>query len=195
LEELRLKTASWVSRPLSGDQSNPYVFVGNDSIGSWDAFGLYKDPGGPTIEEMVDVGTAIGLIDAAKIQNSWRDARKCAARFPQASGHGGEGDAVRHCTWLCLMTKAIGFDQALEVGALYEDRHPPPKLPKPPKGYSNLDEWERADQSMDAFNNLYGAQLGAPACGMTDTCCTTCAKAASGGFLKVNQPGGYRFEE
>jgi len=166
-------------------EPNPYGFVSNRPINSWDLLGLAD----ATIGEIVDIITEIGPIDAASISGTPGEAEGCVTGM---SGlWGGEADAVRHCTWLCLMSKKLGSGPALAVAGIHEKHHPPPTPPKPPSGYGSIEDWKNADNGMDNANNQYGAQLGR-ACGIKD-CCSACKSALKQGQLKVNSSGGYKF--
>jgi hypothetical protein len=109
-----------------------------------------------------------------------------------SSNWGGEADAVRHCTWLCLMSKNIGIQDALEIAHQHEKHHPAQKGGIP-DGYDSYDDWNKADGAMDNTNNQFGARLGT-SCGLKD-CCSACKNALTQGLLKVNKPGGYVFPQ
>ena len=138
----------------------------------------------------------IGLYDACSVKDTPGRAEKASEKerkslgFPTDSGWGGETDALRHAIW--ERAKIIGKDQALEVAGIHEKHHPPPALPRAPKGYKNSSDWQKDDSAMDDRNNKVGAELG--------TCQDEnfdCAKAARDalvkGKLKINVKGGYRF--
>lgn len=164
--------------------------MANRPIDLWDVLGLYA--GGATSGEVKDIIAEVGLDGSWAIRNTDSDAYACMAGVsPAKSHHGGEQDAVRHCVWLCLMSEKLGYNSAMAVAGIHEKHHPPPTVPKPPKGYATVEDWSKADTEMDNSNNNFGAQLGR-ACGHKN-CCTECKSALKQGLLKVNSPGGYDF--
>ncbi len=172
---------------------NLYAFVKNRPINGWDILGLAD--GGATGGEVIDMFQSVGWQSMIVLAISGLDdaARSCASDVtPAGSAHGGEQDAVRHCTWLCLMSENLGYNQAMAVAGVHEKHHPPAPIPRPPKGFATVSDRATADTAMDNFNNNFGAQLGT-ACGRKKSYCDTCKDALKQGLLKVNSPGGYDF--
>jgi hypothetical protein len=65
---------------------------------------------------------------------------------PKYSGSAtnGDGDAVRHCTWNCLMTKCLGRKDAQRWGDAHEESTPPGK---------------EDEREMDLHNNHEGREI------------------------------------
>ena len=95
--------------------------------------------------EEAEVLLAIGPIDAALAFANSRDAIKAAAESGLTGATNGAFDAMRHCTWNCLMARSIGAAQAKEVGDLHEGCNTDNDCPA---------------LAMDLHNNLVGRELG-----------------------------------
>jgi hypothetical protein len=121
-----------------------------------DAAGLYPDsPYYPTnfpyppglTPEKVTVIITIGPLDTLKIYEFPDQASDAVKNDP--GPWGGIGDAIKHCTWMCLTAAAIGKDKALQIGDIHEDFNPP-STPggKLPRGYLYLWYWAMLDSKM-----------------------------------------------
>ena len=134
---------------------NLYAYTQNDPVKWIDPWGLAQ----ATFEEKRDIVFAVGLVDAWSVRNTPSQAERSSEiarlelRLAPESKWGGETDALRHAIWLCEMTKIIEKDQALKIAAVHEAHHPPPSLPKAPKGYSSISNWQSDDAAMDVHNN------------------------------------------
>jgi RHS repeat-associated protein len=191
-------TGRWPSRDPIEEVGgmNMYGFVRNNSVRFFDILGRepyeddpnYTEGVSPPSEEELIIGE-IGFWDGLMIADTPSTARDCAEGMP--GGWGGEGDAVRHCTWLCEMSQRIGYTDALSVGQIHESTNPPPDLPAPPIIYSSVAQWHASDRLMDEWNNKFGAKLGVDKC---LDCCEACKEALGNWDLFVNENSGYTFE-
>ena len=94
-------------------------------------------------------------------------------------GHNGAADALRHCYWMCRMSKTFGSTSALVVGTIHEDAGDRAGQPA-------------AERVMDLHNNNQGASCSA----LKESCRDSCfGKYSSGelsglaGVLIVPTPG------
>ncbi len=145
----------WICRDRE-QANNLYVNVVNAPVNNVDVLGDVSYSEAIANAEMREIMLTIGPLDAYSIKDTKQKAEACVADM--IGLHGGNGDAVRHCTWLCLMSQKIGSDQALEVGNIHE-RHSPPSLclGESISGYDSAEAWAQADTDMDVHNNGIGA--------------------------------------
>jgi hypothetical protein len=138
-------------------------------------------------DEKWDAIKAIGPYDAWDASKAQADAYDAAKEYP--GGHGGEGDAIRHCVLACGMTKRVKAEQAKKVLDNHE-RHSPPRVPECLKKRMCVDEkaWKEADQKMDFHNNDVGIKKGKM---KGSSCKSACKKALKNNELQVNAPRGY----
>lgn len=109
-------------------------------------------------------------IDAVRANGAADDAIAIASRSGLAGPHLGPFDAMRHCTWNCLMTQRIGAVAAERHATAHENSNPSP-IPN--------------DDNMDLHNNVIGRTLGVPGA----NCETACRGAVAGGLLRtIRQP-------
>jgi RHS repeat-associated protein len=107
----------------------------------------------------------VGIVAAIKANSAASDATK-AARDSALAGLGdGRGDAMRHCTWSCEMSRGIGEENARLIGDNHE--------------FWGSDVPEA--RQMDLNNNGFGRRI-AP---MQGTCSTNCTEAANNDELDV----------
>jgi uncharacterized protein RhaS with RHS repeats len=130
------------------DGLNTTNYVGNSPVTYVDPHGLlrmlandYGDDdydGDGNKDEKGEILEAVGGYWNAWSVKSCKDtAESAVADDPGAWG--GEGDALRHCIWLCCMAEEFGKAKAQKVGDIHEE-YSPPKSPtgKPPRGYPDL---------------------------------------------------------
>ena len=172
-------------------QGGGYSAFGGDPINNIDPLGLDWLPSTPEKRAIV---RAIGLIDAIKARPAKGVAEKASWKVKDptddkkhGSAWGGKRDAVRHCVWVCEMSRCIGEDQAMEVAEIHEDFETPITDELLPDGYKTKKEFEKADREMDEHNNKEGAKVAKGKSGCEDGC----NAALKAGKLKVNSPGGY----
>jgi RHS repeat-associated protein len=183
-------TGGWLTRDPIEEAGGValFAYVRNNPIDWVDPTGLIR---WPTKTERAVV-KAIGPYDAwiAKPARSKaeRASQKPTKEAPAGSGWGGEQDALRHCIWVCEMAKAIGEEQALEVGDLIERASEPTKPGKQPEGYVTAVGFDTLDRVMDTHNNKQGAKVFKEG----GDCEEGCRKKLKDGCLKVNAPGGYK---
>jgi hypothetical protein len=117
--------------------------------------------------EMWDALWGVGPIDALKAKSA-ADRALAAAQATGLPGlHNGPADAWRHCYWNCLLTDALGRDQAKTIADNHEAHGGGPAH----------------ENTMDLFNNEQGRACGGTAC---DSCCQGKLDA---GQLRVIGPG------
>lgn len=142
---------------------NIYAYVGGDPLSHSDVYGLASN------EEKVTQVLAVGPADALTASQLADQALSAA----QASGlqglHNGPADAYRHCLWSCEMSRAIGEDQAEDVGNIHEE------LGNNPPG----------ETCMDLHNNSQGRG----SAGRPGSCDSNCRGLLKNGGLQTS-PGG-----
>lgn len=117
-----------------------------------------------------------GLNAAREAKNrALREARK---RYPGRGLHNGEGDAWRHCYWMCLMARNgwVGPDNARSIGRCHENAGD--RNGQPP-----------GERDMDLHNNDVGISIGsAKPKPSREGCATGCDEAVKDGRL-ITSPG------
>lgn len=121
-------------------------------------------------------GRGAGLNAAREAMN--RALREAQERYPGSGLHNGEGDAWRHCYWMCLMARNfwVGPDKARSIGRCHEnagDRNGQPA----------------GERDMDLHNNDVGISVGsARPKPSREGCATGCDEAVKDGRL-ITSPG------
>jgi hypothetical protein len=118
-------------------------------------------------DEALEQVKRIGPIDALRAKSAANTALEAAANSGLPGLHNGPADAFRHAYWVCLMTQAIGADQAKTVADTHEQF-----------GANHANE-----QLMDDHNNAIGVQIGQGADGKD--CVTLVMDALRAGQLMV----------
>jgi hypothetical protein len=118
-------------------------------------------------DEAMDQVMGVGPIDALRAKSAATTATSAAQNSGLPGLHNGPADAFRHAYWVCLMTVAIGADQAKTVADTHEQfgaNHP-------------------NEQQMDDHNNAMGVQIGQGA--KDGDCVTLVMDALRAGHLLV----------
>lgn len=62
----------------------------------------------------------VGFVDAVRARNAAEDAKELARLSGLPGLSYGQGDAMRHCTWSCQMTRKMGAESAKLIGDNHE---------------------------------------------------------------------------
>jgi len=102
---------------FAGGDVNLHAYVGSDPVNLLDPFGLET----PDLREIVADIWNVGPLDTMAAARAQEHAERSAAKREPAGRHNGPQDALRHCTWSCLMSEALGPEQAKAIGDEHEN--------------------------------------------------------------------------
>jgi RHS repeat-associated protein len=191
-------TGAWLTRDtiVHSSELSLYAYVLSSPL-------KYTDPSGADIYVFIDIGNDEGeeIINTYSILEA-RAAKTCADWAQESvkdmpGKWGGQGDAIRHCIWMCCTASISGQSIALGIGDIHEKHNPttlPPNQTNPPNGFISLDDWTRFDDNMDRANNKIGADLARNIrCRLNpfDSCTDACTQAFKDGKLNSFGYTGY----
>jgi uncharacterized protein DUF6973 len=132
---------------FEGGDANLNAYVGSNPLNLRDPFGLESRLS--ALREIITDIFNVGPLDTMAASRMADHAARSAARHEQAGPINGPQDALRHCTWSCLMSEALGPEQAKAIA----DEH------------ENIDERRGqplGERQMDDANNKSGRCVAQP---------------------------------
>jgi RHS repeat-associated protein len=208
----------WLERDPAGyvDGMDLYEYVRGGPITAVDPWGLWSlesyservdgyFDGHPRFNETERVlWKELWLYDKLCMERAYRQADKINDDEKyRGTTHNGPGDAVRHCTWNCLMTKCLGSKGAQRWGDAHEEGTAPGREDEREMDLHNNQQGrdiysEHFERNFEAIvRSLPSDDCGFNAVGdvVPDTeCKTACEEALAAGRLKVLEKSKWRRE-